>query len=285
MKNGPIPMMFQISKEPRVSYQHSLIVVLVCLFGSNQILNAFDHSAWDKLLKENVTVIRGGQVTQVDYDGFLHQRRELQEYLESLSKIQKADFDEWDESKQLAFLINAYNAWTIKLILTRYPKLSSIRQIGLLPISAWRKDIVELFDAKYSLDDIEHGMIRGEGNYNEPRIHFAVNCAAIGCPALRPEAFVGEKLEEQLEGSTRLFLADKTRNYPDGGELYISSVFDWYGEDFEKGWKGINSVAQFLYFYAEELRLDEEMKEKLSKNQVEMHYLRYDWNLNRTAPQ
>ena len=193
MKNGPIPMMFQISKEPRVSYQHSLIVVLVCLFGSNQILNAFDHSAWDKLLKENVTVIRGGQVTQVDYDGFLHQRRELQEYLESLSKIQKADFDEWDESKQLAFLINAYNAWTIKLILTRYPKLSSIRQIGLLPISAWRKDIVELFDAKYSLDDIEHGMIRGEGNYNEPRIHFAVNCAAIGCPALRPEAFVGEK--------------------------------------------------------------------------------------------
>ena len=277
-------MMFQTKKEPRAACQQSLILVLILLFGSNQMLNAFDHTAWDKLLRENITVINGGQVTQVDYDGFLDQRSELQEYLVNLSEIQKADFDSWDEGKRLAFLINAYNAWTIELVLTRYPNLRSIRQIGLLPISAWRKDIVELFDAKYSLDEVEHGMIRAEGIYNEPRIHFAVNCAAIGCPALRPEAFVGEKLEEQLEESTKLFLADKTRNYSDGGKLYISSVFDWYGEDFEKGWQGTNSVAQFLYLYAEELRLDEEMKEKLFTNQLELHYLKYDWNLNRTAP-
>ena len=278
-------MMFQTRKEPRVACQQSLILVLILLFGSNQMLNAFDHTAWDKLLRENITVINGGQVTQVDYDGFLHQRSELQEYLMNLSEIQKVDFDGWCEGKRLAFLINAYNAWTIELVLTRYPNLRSIRQIGLLPISAWRKDIVELFNTKYSLDEVEHGMIRAEGIYNEPRIHFAVNCAAIGCPALRPEAFVGEKLEEQLEESTKLFLADKTRNYSDGGKLYISSVFDWYGEDFEKGWQGINSVAQFLYLYAEELRLDEEMKEKLFTNQLELHYLKYDWNLNRTAPQ
>ena len=277
-------MMFQTKKEPRVACQQSLILVLILLFGSNQMLNAFDHTTWDKLLRENITVINGGQVTQVDYDGFLDQRSELHEYLMNLSEIQKVDFDGWDEGKRLAFLINAYNAWTIELVLTRYPNLRSIRQIGLLPISAWRKDIVELFDTKYSLDEVEHGMIRAEGIYNEPRIHFAVNCAAIGCPALRPEAFVGEKLEEQLEESTKLFLADKTRNYSDGGKLYISSVFDWYGEDFEKGWQGINSVAQFLYLYAEELRLDEEMKEKLFTNQLELHYLKYDWNLNRTAP-
>ena len=277
-------MMFQTKKEPRVACQQSLILVLILLFGSNQMLNAFDHTAWDKLLRENITVINGGQVTQVDYDGFLDQRSELHEYLMNLSEIQKVDFDGWGEGTRLAFLINAYNAWTIELVLTRYPNLRSIRQIGLLPISAWRKDIVELFDTKYSLDEVEHGMIRAEGIYNEPRIHFAVNCAAIGCPALRPEAFVGEKLEEQLEESTKLFLADKTRNYSDGGKLYISSVFDWYGEDFEKGWQGINSVAQFLYLYAEELRLDEEMKEKLFTNQLELHYLKYDWNLNRTAP-
>ncbi len=277
-------MMCQTKKEPRVACQQSLILVLILLFGSNQMLNAFDHTAWDKLLRENITVINGGQVTQVDYDGFLDQRSELQEYLMNLSEIQKVDFDGWGEGTRLAFLINAYNAWTIELVLTRYPNLRSIRQIGLLPISAWRKDIVELFDTKYSLDEVEHGMIRAEGIYNEPRIHFAVNCAAIGCPALRPEAFVGEKLEEQLEESTKLFLADKTRNYSDGGKLYISSVFDWYGEDFEKGWQGLNSVAQFLYLYAEELRLDEEMKEKLFTNQLELHYLKYDWNLNRTAP-
>ena len=277
-------MMFQTKKEPRVTCQQSLILVLILLFGSNQMLNAFDHTTWDKLLRENITVINGGQVTQVDYDGFLDQRSELQEYLMNLSEIQKVDFDGWGEGTRLAFLINAYNAWTIELVLTRYPNLRSIRQIGLLPISAWRKDIVELFNTKYSLDEVEHEMIRAEGIYNEPRIHFAVNCAAIGCPALRPEAFVGEKLEEQLEESTKLFLADKTRNYSDGGKLYISSVFDWYGEDFEKGWQGINSVAQFLYLYAEELRLDEEMKEKLFTNQLELHYLKYDWNLNRTAP-
>ncbi len=277
-------MMCQTKKEPRVACQQSLILVLILLFGSNQMLNAFDHTTWDKLLRENITVINGGQVTQVDYDGFLDQRSELHEYLMNLSEIQKVDFDGWGEGTRLAFLINAYNAWTIELVLTRYPNLRSIRQIGLLPISAWRKDIVELFDTKYSLDEVEHGMIRAEGIYNEPRIHFAVNCAAIGCPALRPEAFVGEKLEEQLEESTKLFLADKTRNYSDGGKLYISSVFDWYGEDFEKGWQGLNSVAQFLYLYAEELRLDEEMKEKLFTNQLELHYLKYDWNLNRTAP-
>ena len=277
-------MMFQTKKEPRVACQQSLILVLILLFGSNQMLNAFDHTTCDKLLRENITVINGGQVTQVDYDGFLDQRSELHEYLMNLSEIQKVDFDGWGEGTRLAFLINAYNAWTIELVLTRYPNLRSIRQIGLLPISAWRKDIVELFDTKYSLDEVEHGMIRAEGIYNEPRIHFAVNCAAIGCPALRPEAFVGEKLEEQLEESTKLFLADKTRNYSDGGKLYISSVFDWYGEDFEKGWQGINSVAQFLYLYAEELRLDEEMKEKLFTNQLELHYLKYDWNLNGTAP-
>ena len=277
-------MIFQTKKEPRVACQQSLILVLILLFGSNQMLNAFDHTTWDKLLRENITVINGGQVTQVDYDGFLDQRSELHEYLMNLSEIQKVDFDGWGEGTRLAFLINAYNAWTIELVLTRYPNLRSIRQIGLLPISAWRKDIVELFDTKYSLDEVEHGMIRAEGIYNEPRIHFAVNCAAIGCPALRPEAFVGEKLEEQLEESTKLFLADKTRNYSDGGKLYISSVFDWYGEDFEKGWQGTNSVAQFLYLYAEELRLDEEMKEKLFTNQLELHYLKYDWNLNRTAP-
>jgi len=277
-------MIFQTKKEPRVACQQSLILVLILLFGSNQMLNAFDHTTWDKLLRENITVINGGQVTQVDYDGFLDQRSELHEYLMNLSEIQKVDFDGWGEGTRLAFLINAYNAWTIELVLTRYPNLRSIRQIGLLPISAWRKDIVELFDTKYSLDEVEHGMIRAEGIYNEPRIHFAVNCAAIGCPALRPEAFVGEKLEEQLEESTKLFLADKTRNYSDGGKLYISSVFDWYGEDFEKGWQGTNSVAQFLYLYAEELRLDEEMKEKLFTNQLELQYLKYDWNLNRTAP-
>ena len=106
-------------------------------------------------------------------------------------------------------------------------------------------------------------MIREWGIYNEPRIRFAVNCPAIGCPFLRAEAYIPERLEEQLEDNTKLFLADKSRNYFDNGQLYISSIFDWYADDFEKGWERINSVSQFLYSYAKELNLGQEEKEKL----------------------
>ena len=254
------------------------VAIFLCLPG--QSLGAFDHAVWDKLLRENVVEINGGHSTQVDYDGFLRNRNKLKVYLADLAKVKHVEFDGWDKANQLAFLINTYNAWTIELVLTRYPQLRSIRQIGFLPFSAWRKNIVELFGSNYSLDDIEHRMIRGWGIYNEPRIHFAVNCAAIGCPALRAEAYTAEYLEQQLDDNTRLFLSDRSRNYFDDGQLHISSLFDWYEEDFEKGWQGIDSVSQFLYSYAKELDLDKTTKEKLYRKQVRFSYLSYDWNLN-----
>ena len=147
--------------------------------------------------------------------------------------------------------------------------------------SPWRRNIVALFGEQVSLDDIEHGMIRGWDRYQEPRIHFAVNCAAIGCPALRAEAYVGNRLEEQLEDSTRLFLSDKERNNYSNGRLYVSSIFNWYEEDFEQGWIGVDSVSDFLSRYSEMLELDVVAKSALNSGNLSIRFLRYDWGLNR----
>lgn len=97
-----------------------------------------------------------------------------------------------------------------------------------------------------SLDDIEHGLIRGNGKYNDPRIHFAVNCASIGCPALREEAYNATDLESQLQEQTVRFLSDMTRNIAQDNTLSVSSIFKWYGDDFEQGFKGANTLQQFL---------------------------------------
>ena len=173
-------------------------------------------------------------------------------------------------------------ASTIDVILEEYPDIDSIRDIGFFLSSAWNQDFASLFGEPVTLDEIEHEIIRGWGRYNEPRIHFAVNCAAIGCPALRAEAFISEKLEMQLEDSTVKFLSDRSRNYFDNGRMYVSSIFDWYKEDFEKGWGGVDSVAEFLARYAAELELDSAIENQLRADDIRIRHLKYDWGLNDT---
>lgn len=255
-----------------------LVLLIIFPLGVNA---EFDHESWNELLKKHVVVLADGQATQVNYEAMLEDRIAITQYLEELASISRGEFDAWSIPEQLAFLINAYNAWTIELILSEYSGLRSIRQIGLLPFSAWRRKIVRLFDEQHSLDDIEHGMIRGWGIYNEPRIHFAVNCAAIGCPALRAEAYLGNSLDQQLEENTKLFLSDRTRNYFLNGQLYVSSIFDWYEEDFEQGWRGINSVSEFLLNYVTELGLGLEEISFLEQERIQIRHLRYDWDLNK----
>ena len=257
-------------------------LLYLCFFSLSSI-NAyanFDHAPWNALLKEHVRVIDGGQATQVNYEGMLADRDRLRIYLDQIASVKRGDFDNWQQSEQLAFLINTYNAWTVELVLTEYPDLESIREIGLFPFSAWRRNFVSLFGGQISLDDVEHGMIRDWGIYNEPRIHFAVNCAAIGCPALRAEAYVGHRLERQLEENTKLFLQDRSRNYFSEGRLYVSRIFDWYREDFEQGWLGVNSVSEFLARYANEIELTENGLSQLEQKDIRIRYLRYDWKLN-----
>lgn len=255
----------------------------VALLSSALISNAFAdniHTDWSSLLKQHVKPINNGHSTAVDYAGFKKQETQLTAYLDKLSQISQSEFDDWAKEKQLAFLINTYNAWTVELILTKYPDLESIKDLGTLFKSPWDKEFIPLLGNTVSLNNIEHGLIRGSDRYNDPRIHFAVNCASIGCPALLEEAYTSEQLEQQLTAQTQRFLTDKSRNYFQNNTIYLSSIFKWYGEDFEKGFRGTNSVQAFIASYADVLKLDKTQQVELGKQNFKIKYLDYNWNLN-----
>jgi hypothetical protein len=163
----------------------------------------------------------------------------------------------------------------VELILTGYPDIESIKDLGSLFQSPWKKRFIPLLGETRTLDDIEHILIRGSGRYVEPRIHFAVNCASIGCPALRPEAYVAARLDDQVEEATRNFLADRTRNRLEDDTLYVSSIFKWYREDFEKGWRGATTLNGFIALYQQPLALGE------NADKLDIEFLDYDWRLNR----
>ncbi len=235
------------------------------------------------MLSKHVIVIADGLSTAVDYASLGVNREPLQSYLEETSRVSRASFDAWETSDQLAFLINLYNAATVELILDNMASsdpIDSIRDIGSLFTSAWELERVALFGNLVTLDAIEHDMIRGWGRYNEPRIHFAVNCAAIGCPALRAEAYTGTALEAQLEDATRDFLSDRSRNYFDGRRLRLSSIFKWYREDFERGWGGSNALGEFVARYSSDLGLSVEQRNELARGDMGIRFLSYDWGLN-----
>lgn len=256
------------------------------------------HEPFSELLSEHVKTIDNGASTQVDYHGFKQDRERLTQYLNSLAKVKKSTFDGWSKADQLAFLINAYNAYTVDLILTEYPKIESIRDLGGFFSSPWKKEIAPLLGKTRTLDEIEHELIRGQSQnakgYNEPRIHFAVNCASIGCPALREEAYVGAKLDSQLNAQTKRFLADTSRNRMDGNTLKLSKIFDWYSKDFEnnanrksESWQGAKNVntenlSQFLLLYKDALSLSSQQVSVLEQDTAELEFLNYDWALNAT---
>ena len=247
---------------------------------------AFDHShaAWTTLLKRHIVLLRGGQASQLRYAGFLAERALLRTYLDSLSAVPQAAFDGSTKPQQQAFLINAYNAYTVELILTRYPDLKSIKDLGSVFSSPWKPKWIDLLGTRMSLDDIEHAMLRRRGAYDDPRVHFALNCASIGCPMLREEAFVPERLEAQLEQQAERFMADRTRNRwnVQRQRLELSKIFDWYGEDFRLGHRGIGSLAAFAARYADRLADTPADRDRIRAGTPDVAFLDYDWALNDT---
>jgi hypothetical protein len=245
----------------------------------------FDHSAWGELVERNVRSSDNGAISTVDYAEFKRKRSELKSYLTALESIDQATFDSWATEEQLAFLINAYNAWTVELIVESYPDVNSIRELGTITTSPWQKKFIPFLGGTRSLDEIEHEMIRGSGRYNEPRIHFAVNCASIGCPALIDSAFEAATLDAQLEDATKAFLTDRTRNRLESEGLAISSIFDWYRDDFEQGWRDADTLEDFLALYADSLDLTAAQTESLVDGDIDIGFTDYDWRLNDiTAP-
>lgn len=259
------------------------LVVLHATVFSLPAQAAFDHSGWNALLKKHVVVLRGGQATQVDYAGMAADRAQLKHYLDRISAVSRIEFDRLGKQEQLALLINAYNAWTVELVLTAYPNLASIKELGSVFRSPWKKRFILLLGDTRSLDDIEHGLIRGSGRYDDPRIHFAVNCASVGCPALRADAYTADRLDAQLDDAVKAFLSDRTRNRLDGKVLKLSSIFKWYRQDFEKGWRGANSLGQFIALYSQPLGLNIDTAKRLADGGTEIDFLDYDWRLNATG--
>jgi len=243
---------------------------------------AFDHShaAWTALLKKHVVLLGGGKASQARYAGFAADRAALKAYTDSLSAVTPAAFQAFSKPQQMAFLINAYNAFTVELILTRYPQLASIRDLGSLLSSPWKPKFIKLLGTEMSLDNIEHDTLRAKGRYDDPRIHFAVNCASIGCPMLREEAFVAERLDAQLDEQALRFLSDRSRNRYADGKLMVSKIFDWYGGDFKLGHRGIQSLPAYLARYAEVLADAPADRERIKAQGPEIAFLDYDWKLN-----
>ena len=222
---------------------------------------------------------------QARYGGFQQDRAQLKQYLETLSKVSAAEFQSWSKPQQLAFLINAYNAATIEKVLTRYPNIRSIWDFGKLIGNPFKDRFVRLLGSEMSLDNIEHDTIRADGAYSDPRIHFAVNCASVGCPMLREEPYVGDRLEAQLEEQTIRFLSDRTRNRfnPGTRALEVSKIFDsspWYGGDFRRGWKGYTSLEAFFAKYAQLLADKPEDQQLIREHKAAIKHLDYDWTLN-----
>ncbi|MDF1724300.1 MAG: DUF547 domain-containing protein [Alcanivorax sp.] len=254
-----------------------LLIPLLLLLCSP--LMAFDHQRWDALLADNVQWQRNGVTTVVNYRGFQTDRKALNRYLEALSSVSADDFGKWSGDEQLAFLINAYNAFTIDLILRQDSLPDSIRDIGSFFSGPWDQRFFTLLGKERTLDEVEHEMIRGNPALMDPRIHFAVNCASVGCPALRPEAYRGETLEQQLADSTRRFLSDRQRNHfnENPARLEVSKIFDWYEEDFVDA---AGSLHHYLLQYADTLEIPASHRKALDAEQLKIQFLDYDWSLN-----
>ena len=241
---------------------------------------AFDqtYESYDKVLKTTVTDGR------VNYSGLKSAPKALESYLDSAAGVPEEQFNSWTESQRLAFLINLYNAATLKLIIDHYP-VKSIKDIGSFFKGPWDQPAVRLFGKTITLNHLEHGILRKQ--YSEPRIHMVLVCAAKGCPALRNEAYHSEKLDEQLNDQSRRYLLSPAGLSIDREKkvVYFSSIFKWYGEDFiakyspNAGFTGLDkterAVANFCSAY-----LTSADSEFLSAGGYSVKYLDYDWSLN-----
>jgi hypothetical protein len=243
-----------------------IIIIITTLFiiSSSQLRaqsGTVSHAPFDKLLKQHVN-----ENGKVNYKGFIQDSTHLNKYLKLLSNTSPQS--NWSKNDQLAYWINAYNAFTIQLIIRHYP-LKSIKDIGSkikIPFvnTPWDIKFIRIGKETYDLNNIEHGILREK--FNEPRIHFAIVCASVSCPKLLNEAYEGARLEQQLDKQARAFINDPTRNRITAKQADLSKIFSWFKGDFTK--KG--SLNDFINQYA---------NLKITPN-TKISSLNYNWNLN-----
>ena len=248
------------------------LVVLPLALAVAPVARAVDfdqtHAAFDRLLRQHV------HDGWVNYTTLQADPKPLNAYLDSLAAVPEKEFTRWPEKQRLAFLINLYNATTLKLIVDNYP-VKSIKKIGGFLSGPWKQKVVHLFGKLTTLGEVEHGIIRKQ--YPDPRAHFALVCAAKGCPPLRAQAYVASQLDEQLDDQGRIFLGQRQKNRVEAGarRIYLSPIFKWFSEDFEKK---SGSVLKFV-----EPFLPEKDRGVLASGRLKIKYTDYDWSLNDQA--
>lgn len=246
----------------------SFIFCALLLFTAPTL--AFDHnySQYGNFLKKHV-VVEGAQ-SLVHYKEIKEDIETLNKILRPWQKVGLKDYEQWSSDQKLAFLINAYNGFTLKLIADNYP-VKSIKDLGSFFVGPWKKEFFSLFGRKTHLDFIEHELIRK--NFKEPRIHFAVNCASLGCPSLALEPYRAQDLNTQLERAARTFIQNTDRNHFDSKKKIasLSKIFKWYGDDFKKmtGTDFKTYIKKFVPPFKKDWQID---------------WLSYDWNLNEAPP-
>lgn len=232
----------------------NILLILITVFGISRT-NA-QTEIFNNLLQKHVS-----NSGNVDYKSFKIDEPKLDTYISYLEKT--SPDNSWSENKQKAFWINAYNAYTIKKILENYP-LKSIMDIKEKGKTAWKIPFAKVGGKTYTLDHIEHEILRKK--LFDPKIHVGVNCASGSCPKLSNIAFTEENVNTELEKLMKEFVNDSSRNKISNKKIQISSIFDWFKEDFTKN----GSVIDYLNKYS---------TTEIKKN-ARTSYLKYDWSLN-----
>lgn len=235
-----------------------ILIATLCLVAFAQA-KAPSHETWNELLKKHVSIDG-----KVNYKGFKADSEKLNQYLTLLS-ANKPDEKLWTKDEQKCYWINAYNAFTIKLIIDNYP-VKSINDVAKgIANSPWDIKFIKIGNESFSLNVIEHEKLRK--SFGDARFHFALVCAAKSCPILLNEAYTVDKLEIQLDKQSRLFINDKVKNNITKTNIKISKIFEWYADDFKSG---NNSVIDFINKYA---------TVKINAD-ASVSYLEYNWDLN-----
>jgi len=241
-----------------------LMTILLSSLPAMSVAKEPDWSAYEKLLSNYVKpgVKNGVNLNSVDY----HEIKASPLLRKAVAKIEAFKPSELSSKEErLAFYINAYNIYAIKMVVDHLP-LKSIKDVGSFFSSVWKKDIGRIDGQVISLDEIEHDILRPMG---EPRIHMAIVCASVSCPDLRQEPYTAKNLSHQLDDQSKSFLRNAKKGLNvNGNELYISKIFDWFEDDFD----AVGGVKQFVLSHRQSLHPNVKIKS----------YLPYDWNLNST---
>ncbi len=264
----PVLRFYLQNKEIMKFYQSIIVAFLLTAFitacavkkiqSSSQPVS---HEIWNELVGKYVT-----EEGKVDYKGFVKDSVRFNEYLAILSSSHPNDSN-WNRQERLAYWLNAYNAFTVQIVARNYPQ-KSIKDIkNGIPFvnTVWDIKFIKIENETYDLNNIEHGIVRPR--FEEPRVHFALNCASVSCPRLRNEAYTADKLEAQLTDQAKYFLNNPVKNKITPERAQISKLFSWFKGDFTKNGK---SLRDFINQYSEV---------KINPK-TDIDYLDYDWNLN-----